>query len=545
MNPIKKLMDNLNYKMKFLVITVLIISYASFMMYNIVSKKNDSIAFSQLEITGVKTLPAMKNLLINTQKLRGLTAAYKAGGSSLLPRVRQQTSIVKANLQAAKQAVTKADLKNIAPLFASLKQKLQNTINTALSQTKKQGFKNYTNAVNDELALIIKIGDMSNLKIDPDLETSSLIGLVINELPIVSEAAGETRGIGTPILVTQKKNKIQQIKLAALVGTLRNNAVLARNGLESAYSFNSGLKPLINPTFKKFFNAVTSFSHEAENLSQGNLSMNPKVFFQNGTDVINKVVALYDLSNKYLLKRLNIRVDKMKVARNEFVIEGIIFFLILIVLFYVAYDYLYKNQLLQEAITKEKKLLQEIQKSHTALAKSKQRYKELATKDMLTGILNRFAFEDELNKLISNSKRTGAKFALLFLDLDHFKEVNDTYGHNIGDKLLIEVAKRVVPNIRIEDIFARVGGDEFVLLFTNIENKTLHGLVNKAISLFRKPWVIDKVQLNVTTSMGAAVFPDNADNENELMKKADIAMYKSKELGRNQVVYFKKSLLQA
>jgi len=148
------------------------------------------------------------------------------------------------------------------------------------------------------------------------------------------------------------------------------------------------------------------------------------------------------------------------------------------------------------------------QKSKTALAKSEQRYKELATKDMLTGILNRFAFENELNKLISNS--------------------------------LIEVAKRVVPNIRAEDIFARVGGDEFVLLFTNTKPETLPDLVNKAISLFRKPWVIDKTQLNVTTSMGVTVFPDDADNKNELMKKADITMYKSKELGRNQVIYFEK-----
>jgi len=185
------------------------------------------------------------------------------------------------------------------------------------------------------------------------------------------------------------------------------------------------------------------------------------------------------------------------------------------------------------------------QKSQSALAKSEQRYKELATKDMLTGILNRFAFENELNKLISNSKRTGAKFALLFLDLDRFKEVNDTYGHDVGDKLLIEVAKRIIPNIRIEDIFARLGGDEFLLLFTNINTKILHLLVEKAITLFRKPWVVDGIELNVTTSMGVVVFPDDADDKMKLLKKADIAMYKSKELGRNQVVYFEKSLLQA
>ena len=190
-----------------------------------------------------------------------------------------------------------------------------------------------------------------------------------------------------------------------------------------------------------------------------------------------------------------------------------------------------------------KRLYEELkQKSQSALAKSEQRYKELATKDILTGILNRFAFENELDRLISNSKRTNAKFALLFLDLDHFKEVNDTYGHDIGDKLLQEVAQRVLPNIRVEDIFARLGGDEFILIFTNITQKNLHSLVEKAIELFRDPWIIDGIKLNVTTSMGVVVYPDDADNKIELLKKADLAMYKSKELGRNQVVYFENSL---
>ena len=203
---------------------------------------------------------------------------------------------------------------------------------------------------------------------------------------------------------------------------------------------------------------------------------------------------------------------------------------------------IYKNKLLHEAIVKEKKLLQEIQKSQSALAKSKQRYKELATKDILTGILNRLAFEKELKKVISSAKRTGAKFALLFLDLDHFKEVNDTYGHDMGDKLLQEVTKRVLSNIRVEDIFARIGGDEFILLFTNINKEALHSLIDKTVSLFGKPWVINGIKLNMTTSVGVSIFPDDADNETGLMKKADIAMYKSKELGCNQVVYFEKSL---
>ena len=197
---------------------------------------------------------------------------------------------------------------------------------------------------------------------------------------------------------------------------------------------------------------------------------------------------------------------------------------------------------LETSFQEMKELYEELkQKSQTTLAKSEQRYKELAMKDSLTGILNKFAFQEELNRIISNSKRTNTKFALLFLDLDHFKEVNDTYGHDIGDKLLQEVTNRVLANIRTEDVFARIGGDEFVLILTNIKNDTLEKLVKKAIILFRKPWIIGNIKLNVTTSIGVTIFPDHADNEIELMKKADIAMYKSKELGRNQIMYFDKS----
>ena len=197
---------------------------------------------------------------------------------------------------------------------------------------------------------------------------------------------------------------------------------------------------------------------------------------------------------------------------------------------------------LETSFQEMKELYEELkQKSQTTLAKSEQRYKELAMKDSLTGILNKFAFQEEFNRIISNSKRTNTKFALLFLDLDHFKEVNDTYGHDIGDKLLQEVTNRVLANIRTEDVFARIGGDEFVLILTNIKNDTLEKLVKKAIILFRKPWIIGNIKLNVTTSIGVTIFPDHADNEIELMKKADIAMYKSKELGRNQVMYFDKS----
>ena len=199
-----------------------------------------------------------------------------------------------------------------------------------------------------------------------------------------------------------------------------------------------------------------------------------------------------------------------------------------------------------EVSSKEmKELYQELEKkSRTKLAKSEARFKSLARHDSLTGISNRFALEEELKALISASKRYKLKFALLFMDLDHFKTINDTYGHDFGDKLLQEVVARVLPELRAEDIFARLGGDEFVIVFTNIEEISLSMMVERIINLFRKPWYINEIELNISTSMGIVIYPKDGENEIDLLKHADIAMYKAKEQGRDKFSFFTNELNQ-
>jgi len=162
----------------------------------------------------------------------------------------------------------------------------------------------------------------------------------------------------------------------------------------------------------------------------------------------------------------------------------------------------------------------------------------LANHDMLTGVSNRLHLDEELNRLLSYSKRHHSKFAMLFLDLDHFKQINDTLGHDVGDKLLQHVVERIKPNIRNEDIFARIGGDEFIIVLTDIDQTQLVVAINKIMDLIRKTWHIENFELNVSTSMGIALYPQDGTTVVELMKKADIAMYQSKELGRDTFSFF-------
>jgi len=181
-------------------------------------------------------------------------------------------------------------------------------------------------------------------------------------------------------------------------------------------------------------------------------------------------------------------------------------------------------------------------KSQSKLAQSEARFRALAKHDTLTGISNRFALEEELKRLVASSKRTDANFALLFLDLDHFKNINDTFGHDFGDKLLKEVVSRVSPKLRKEDIFARLGGDEFVIVLTNIKESKLSVIIEKIISLFREPWEIDEHFISVSTSMGVVLYPKDGNDTFELLKNADIAMYRAKELGRDKFSFFTEEL---
>ncbi|SFV74880.1 Methyl-accepting chemotaxis signal transduction protein [hydrothermal vent metagenome] len=337
MNIVKTMMDNFQYRMKFFIVALFVMAYAFFMMYNAVSEKNSAVDFAKLEMEGAKTLPALKDLLIETQKLRGFTTAYKAGEASRLPQVQRQTMVVKRKLQVLQQVLQNTNFKGILSHFTSLKDKLQNTINTALMLPKEKVFQEYSKVIAEELALIVKVGDMSNLILDSALDSRYLMDLVVNKLPLVIESTGKARIVGTSLLLQQKETKKEQIKLAVLVGTLKDNQVLAQSGLESAYLYNKSLKPIIDPVFQEFSQEVTSFDKKVERVSKNVCTTNPKLFFQNGTNVIEKAIALYDVTNTQLIKLLQTRIDKLQMQRDEILVVGIVFLLILIILFYAIY----------------------------------------------------------------------------------------------------------------------------------------------------------------------------------------------------------------
>ncbi|MDD5232132.1 MAG: PAS domain S-box protein [Syntrophales bacterium] len=159
----------------------------------------------------------------------------------------------------------------------------------------------------------------------------------------------------------------------------------------------------------------------------------------------------------------------------------------------------------------------------------------LAYHDSLTGLPNRVLFHDRLTMAMARYKRNSKPFAVMMLDLDKFKEVNDTLGHSVGDMLLQKVAQRLTELLRKTDTVARMGGDEFLILLTDFtRTDTASVVARKILKLFQKPFDVDEHRLRITTSIGIAVYPDHGDDADTLLKNSDIAMYIAKKSGMNR-----------
>ncbi|MBK8524392.1 MAG: EAL domain-containing protein [Betaproteobacteria bacterium] len=164
---------------------------------------------------------------------------------------------------------------------------------------------------------------------------------------------------------------------------------------------------------------------------------------------------------------------------------------------------------------------------------------DLAHHDTLTGLANRALLKDRLQQAISAATRRKTQIAILFIDLDFFKLVNDTVGHSAGDTLLIEMAGRLRHCVRESDTLARIGGDEFVILLTNIRDmQDCIRVAEKSIAAISQPLQIDSHTFNITGSIGIAIWPDDGKDSETLTRNADVAMYHAKKSGRNNYQFF-------
>ena len=177
----------------------------------------------------------------------------------------------------------------------------------------------------------------------------------------------------------------------------------------------------------------------------------------------------------------------------------------------------------------------------TALKNAEKRILHMANHDVLTGLPTRQLSKDRLQKALANAKRNKTKVAVLFIDLDGFKAVNDTFGHDVGDHVLKETADRLCSCVRDVDTVARVGGDEFWVVLSNISDKiSVSTVAEKLIKAVSVPHKLTHEEVSIGASIGIALYPDNGMTSQELINLADQAMYEIKRQGKNNYAFSKK-----
>ncbi len=175
----------------------------------------------------------------------------------------------------------------------------------------------------------------------------------------------------------------------------------------------------------------------------------------------------------------------------------------------------------------------------TGRKKTEEKMRHMAFHDALTSLPNRLLFNDRLTLALAHAHRTKGMLAVLFLDLDRFKIINDTLGHTVGDRLLHGVADRLKTCVREDDTIARLGGDEFSLLLPGITHREdVNNIARKIIEAFKQPWMIEGHELYITTSIGIVIYPNDGNNVETLLRNADSAMYHAKEQGRNNYQFY-------
>ncbi|WP_223246969.1 sensor domain-containing protein [Sulfuriferula thiophila] len=178
--------------------------------------------------------------------------------------------------------------------------------------------------------------------------------------------------------------------------------------------------------------------------------------------------------------------------------------------------------------------LKDLTETHVA----KKRIEELAYNDVLTGLPNRLLLTQQIERTINLAKRNQTSFAILFLDLDHFKKINDSLGHQFGDQVLVEVAQRLKGCIREIDMASRLGGDEFVLMIEQTDARGVEISAKRVLDALTQPFFVNEINFTVTCSIGIALYPEDGETYDDLIKNADSAMYHVKERGRSDFRFY-------
>ena len=337
LSPLISFLSSISYKAKFILIGLFAIMYTTFLLYLSIVEANSKIAFAHQEYVGAQMLPSVKSLLLETQKLRGTTAAYLSGDSALKSKVLSLQSSVKEELEKVHTALISDEVMGIDTLKDEINSDLTTLIPQSLNLPANEAFAKYSKIVAKELSLIVRIGDMSNLILDPELDSFYMMNAVVNKLPAIFEELGKSRGLSPAILTRGEITTDELLTLNMIMANARGDISDIQTGFVTAYEKNPALKePLVDKT-DTFVNKFQIFLGDVNERVMKTQSIESSEIFAEGTAAIAAASALYDSVDDELQTMLKEREKGYRDAEMLLVGEAVVFMILLALIFVAFY----------------------------------------------------------------------------------------------------------------------------------------------------------------------------------------------------------------
>lgn len=363
----------------------------------------------------------------------------------------------------------------------------------------------------DIIALVSHVGETSNLILDPEITTYYLMDCLTFKLPLLIENLGQTRGIGAAA-IKHRLSADEKIRLITLSGQIISSLDSSNERIQKVFSSAPDIKPQMETDVVELNSNIRAFlvrlDREVINSLKAGITTKTSDYYEVATKAIDSGYRLYEKEHPILDKLLQARIYEYREERSYYLtILGVV----TAVFVYIFYAF---------------------NKSLIKLEDANDKLGQLAITDPLTGIFNRRRFDEVLEIEIERAGRHKRKFSLIMFDIDHFKKVNDAFGHKTGDNVLRTITQIISRRMRLTDTFARWGGEEFMILVieTHVEGaKVFAERLREEIE--KCCFDIDK---KITCSFGVAGFNETDDTE-AIIKRVDEALYEAKNSGRNKV----------
>jgi diguanylate cyclase (GGDEF)-like protein len=534
-----------------------------------VSDINRQITFTSNERAGLTYINNLRVFLEHMQKHRGMMNALLEGD----PSFQELILVEEQELDRAVQTIDSVNSLNgrllkAEPQWESIKTKWSQLKQTTFLLTPKESFDTHTSLVADSLALIGTIRGTSGLQIDLGTDSYILMDTVTNKLPVMLETIGRARGLGSGMAAKASVSPEERTQLIMLSGMIQSGLDELTRGADSFEE--TSLRQLVQPYHSQYMYAAAHFlsTMSKELIVADQVTIKSADYFAGATVALNSGYKLYDVESPALDVLLKHRIDRLTMKKWITVSFASVIFLIISYMFLAFYVSVTKMvhtlkrasqrivdgdlSVRVELATKDE--LSEVGSVFNSMIQTfglmmrereqhEKQIEKLAYYDSLTGLPNRILFEERFQISLSNAKRERLMVAVMFLDLDRFKNINDTLGHDAGDLLLQTTASRLKSCVRSGDTVSRLGGDEFLLVIAGIKKiEEAMKVADKIIHQLNIPVPIHEHELVVSGSIGISLYPFNGDDAETLIKHADIAMYHAKSQGRNKYQLFDQEL---